>query len=76
VSDTASEIISKRRDGSTFPRHLTVSELILNGQRMFAGIVRDITARKRVERLKSALAIPLAMSDVYPSARFAAYWAS
>src|SRR5882757_6771745 len=33
----------------TFPMELTVSEVSFRGQRMFVGLVRDITERKRVE---------------------------
>jgi DNA-binding response OmpR family regulator/nitrogen-specific signal transduction histidine kinase len=32
---------------------LAVSEMQINGERMFTGIVRDITERKKVERVKS-----------------------
>jgi two-component system, LuxR family, sensor kinase FixL len=38
-----------RKDGSTFPVDLSVSEFRVRGRRMFTGIVRDISARKRME---------------------------
>ncbi|MEQ1792944.1 MAG: PAS domain S-box protein [Nitrospira sp.] len=44
------EVIGRRRDGSTFPMDLAVSEMTVDGQRCFTGIVRDITARKVAER--------------------------
>lgn len=44
------EVIGKRKDGTTFPMHLAVSEIHVDGKRLFAGIVRDITDLKRVER--------------------------
>ncbi len=47
------EVTGQRKDGSTFPMELAVSEMDVNGERMFTGIVRDITERKRLERLKS-----------------------
>lgn len=41
------EVTGLRKNGSTFPMDLAVNETMLNGQRMFTGIVRDITERKR-----------------------------
>jgi two-component system cell cycle sensor histidine kinase/response regulator CckA len=43
------EVTGRRRDGSVFPLELTVAEFELDGQRRFTGVVRDITARKRLE---------------------------
>ncbi|MBX3396621.1 MAG: PAS domain S-box protein [Phycisphaerae bacterium] len=43
------EVLGLRRDGSTFPMELAVSEMHLNGRRMFTGIVRDITERRAAE---------------------------
>ncbi len=37
------EVVGLRKDGSTFPMHLAVSELHLGHRRMFTGIARDIT---------------------------------
>ncbi len=47
------EVTGLRKDGSTFPMELAVSEMEVNGERMFTGIVRDITERKRLDLLKS-----------------------
>lgn len=47
------EVTGLRKDGSTFPMDLAVSEMEINGERKFTGIVRDISDRKKVERLKS-----------------------
>lgn len=47
------EVTGRRKDGSTFPMDLAVSEMEVDGQRMFTGVVRDITERKRLERMKS-----------------------
>ena len=43
------EVQGLRKDGSTFPMELTVTEFQLDGQRHFVGIVRDITEKKKLE---------------------------
>jgi PAS domain S-box-containing protein len=47
------EVVGKRKDGSVFPIELAVSEMHLSARRMFTGIVRDITERKKVDRMKN-----------------------
>ncbi|MBI1206222.1 MAG: PAS domain S-box protein [Azospirillum sp.] len=44
------EVIGQRKDGSTFPMELSVGESLSGRRRLFAGIVRDITERKRAEQ--------------------------
>jgi PAS domain S-box-containing protein len=41
------ELTALRRNGSTFPMELTVSEVAVAGRRMFVGVVHDITNRAR-----------------------------
>ncbi|WP_142847656.1 EAL domain-containing protein [Telmatospirillum sp. J64-1] len=43
------EVIGQRKDGSTFPMDLALSELKLGDKRFFTGVIRDITERKRAE---------------------------
>lgn len=47
------EVEGQRSDGSLFPMDLAVSELQRSGQTLYVGMVRDITERKRIERMKS-----------------------
>jgi PAS domain S-box-containing protein len=44
------EVIGQRKDGSTFPADLAVSEVRVGEHRLFTGTVRDITGRRRAER--------------------------
>ena len=44
------EVSGRRKNGSVFPMDLAVSEMRLAGQRLFTGIIRDITERKEAER--------------------------
>ena len=53
VRSFRSDVSGLRSDGSTFPMDLAVSEMAINGERMYTGIVHDITERKKIERLKS-----------------------
>ncbi len=44
------EVLGRRKDGSTFPMDLAVSEFHSGSHVLFTGIVRDITDRKRLEQ--------------------------
>ncbi len=43
------EVVGLRKDGTTFPMDLSVSEARQGSRRIFCGIARDITERKRTE---------------------------
>lgn len=43
------EVIGKRKDGTTFPMEIHVSEIVEGDRRIFTGIVKDITERKTTE---------------------------
>ena len=44
------EVTARRRDGTLFPMDLAVSELVTDEGRLFIGSLRDISARKEIER--------------------------
>jgi two-component system sensor kinase FixL len=43
------EVTGRRADGSLFPLHLSVGEMVLGGQRKFTGILHDLSSRVRME---------------------------
>jgi len=43
------EVTGRRKDGSRFPLYLSIGEAPLDGQRLFVGVLHDLTARKRTE---------------------------
>ncbi len=43
------EVTGKRKDGTTFPIHLAVSEVLVADRRLFTGVVRDITDLKAAQ---------------------------
>jgi two-component system sensor kinase FixL len=57
------EVVGLRKDGTTFPMELSVAEARVGEQRIFVGIVHDITARKRTEEVRSWLAAIVESSD-------------
>ena len=50
------EVRGRKKDGSEFPLDLAVSEMLVDGRRMFTGIIRDITEKKKAEEAVSRLA--------------------
>jgi two-component system, LuxR family, sensor kinase FixL len=44
------EVTGRRRDGTIFPMHLSVGEMIVDGAPKFTGIIHDLSERVRMER--------------------------
>ncbi len=52
------EVMGQRKDGTTFPLHLSVGEMAVRGDRKFIGILYDLTARVEMEtRLREQAAL-------------------
>ncbi len=47
------EVIAARATGEEFPAELSVSEMFVEGQQQFVGLIRDISERKREEKAKA-----------------------
>lgn len=43
------DVIGRRKDGSLFPAELSITQIYINDQRLFAGIIRDQTEQKRAQ---------------------------
>ncbi|CAG1019463.1 Cyclic di-GMP phosphodiesterase PdeB [Burkholderiaceae bacterium] len=50
VGQRGVELLACNLEGREFPVELTLSEMLIDGNRAFTGVVRDITARKEAER--------------------------
>ncbi len=60
VIGSGSEVVGRRKNGSTFPLDLTLSETRLGDRRLFTGITRDITERKLTEQRLEQAALAMA----------------
>jgi PAS domain S-box-containing protein len=44
------DVVAKRKDGSTFPAFLSIGEVRVGDDRLFTGIIHDLSERKLLER--------------------------
>lgn len=47
---TPREVEGRHRDGSPFPIDISIAEVTLDEQRIFAGVLRDISERRRIQQ--------------------------
>jgi PAS domain S-box-containing protein len=50
IIGTGRQVVGRRRNGSTFPLHLSVGEMWIEGQRKFTGMLHDLSARVQLEQ--------------------------
>lgn len=69
------EVIGLNRNGQEFPVEISLGELNQSGQRMFTGVIRDISERKQAEEMRSTavefLTRPFSDQDVLDAVRIA-----
>ena len=64
IIGTGREVQGQRKDGTLFPIDLAVGEMEVDGQRMFTGVVRDISQRREAEaRLHASTVLNQAILD-------------
>ncbi|NWK56786.1 response regulator [Verrucomicrobiaceae bacterium N1E253] len=61
------EVEGVRHDGTTFPLELKVSELTLDNEKIFIGLLRDLTERKEMEEREHKVALEAKLLDRGPS---------
>ncbi|GAB2879806.1 hypothetical protein GCM10027046_04760 [Uliginosibacterium flavum] len=68
ASGLSRKVVGRRKDGSTFPLEIAVSEMWLGGQRFFTGILRDVSVRKQAE--EAVLSAGALQRAIFNSANF------
>jgi PAS domain S-box-containing protein len=67
IANTAREVEGKRRDGSQFPLELKVTAVTIDGERVFIGLLRDITERNASVAREQKAALEAQLLDRGPS---------
>jgi len=57
------EVEARRKDGTLFPAHLAVSEIMIEGKRHFVGHIRDISEQKQAQENQARLTEQLSRSE-------------
>lgn len=55
IANQVRGVEARRKDGTTFPAELSVTQMSIRGEPMFTGLVRDITARVHARDRRAAL---------------------
>ncbi|NNE23863.1 MAG: PAS domain S-box protein [Rhizobiales bacterium] len=61
------EVVGQRKDGSTFPMHLSVGEFFLDGESHYTGIIHDLTVRQRFDAMATRLGriVEASVNEIY-----------
>jgi two-component system sensor kinase FixL len=63
IIGTGRELVAKRKDGTTFPIHLSVSEIPNHEEKMYVELIRDITQQRLLENEASSHIEQMAHAD-------------
>lgn len=64
IINVGREVLGKRKDGSIFPVHLSISELRMDKRRLFTGTIRDLTENKQLAQRVDYLANHDSLTDL------------
>ncbi len=61
------EVEAQRKDGSVFPMNLSVNEMLIEGKRMFTGVIHDISELQKAQNLSNRLGeiLDRSLSEIY-----------
>lgn len=71
VIGTTREVVGQKKDGTQFPIDLRVGEATIGGEKIFVGVIRDITDRKELEaEIQRQLSFVESLVDTIPNPMF------